>query len=293
MIFVGSLSKRAGSGIDGHLPSIGDGWASCDARPASFVVSLRDRAMKGAACVIGNPDIARNDMLTQQLSAVGLEIAHWIGVFPASGDCGALANQRAAKIIYGRDLTLGEIGCWHSHRGAYEWALQAHLDYLFVLEDDAWVDPGTLTPLLDAVEAVLAEATPRIVSLFTHSDVSVDAGRVGSTNRLVRQLNEDEEVPVPERLMALSRPPRSTVAYFINSEACRVALRSPAVAVTSADWPTWAPDVEFWLAPQSGVRHGRPLLSIDAGHEESPTLMGAGRHSATLVSRIAGLAVMI
>lgn len=61
-------------------------------------------------------------------------------------------NGRKRRLFYGKDLTLGEIGCARSHLGVYAEMERCGIDHALVLEDDALID-DTLPAALDAIAA--------------------------------------------------------------------------------------------------------------------------------------------
>ncbi len=60
-------------------------------------------------------------------------------------------NGRKRRLIYGKNLTDGEIGCARSHLGVYAEMERQGIEYALVLEDDALID-DTLPAALDAIE---------------------------------------------------------------------------------------------------------------------------------------------
>lgn len=61
-------------------------------------------------------------------------------------------NGRKRRLFYGKDLTLGEIGCARSHLAVYAEMERQGIECALVLEDDALID-DTLPAALDAIAA--------------------------------------------------------------------------------------------------------------------------------------------
>lgn len=155
------------------------------------------------------------------------------------------ADQNLAQIIYGRQLTVGEVGCALAHRHAYSLADNHRPDWALILEDDAEI-PDNLLESLSVLPLHGLGKMPTVISLFSTTFVPVKSSRSDSS------------------LVRLLVPPSHTVAYLINRPAWRQALCSPSIVVSSADWPPWAVDVAFYRTELPiAVRHASPSTIFD------------------------------
>jgi len=108
--------------------------------PEIFVISL-----EGA--------VERRRLITEQLSRLGMDFRFFDAVngrqlTPEQQN--AYAGRRR-RLLFGRDLTPGEIGCLLSHRGVYLRIAEENIPAALVLEDDAVLSgdlPGVLRALM-------------------------------------------------------------------------------------------------------------------------------------------------
>jgi GR25 family glycosyltransferase involved in LPS biosynthesis len=162
-----------------------------------------------------------------------------------------LVDEDAARLVFGRRLTRGEIGCWFAHRVVYEVIQNRTVDWGVIFEDDAGIPSDFLTSLATWLPSLDTER-PTVVSLFAQDHPRGRAAMAkGGT-----------------ALLALPYAPTNTVAYAINRRAVEVALMAPPRAMSTADWPPWSIKVDFFLLAVS------PILQEGAstiGHRPDPT----------------------
>jgi GR25 family glycosyltransferase involved in LPS biosynthesis len=214
--------------------------------------SSADRAShKLEAFVVGSEGHLRNRDLPDQVQRAGLPLPHIVGVFPTQEDLELLTDPAAARRIFGRELTRGEVGCWHSHREVYRRLVRARGWSALVVEDDMVVNPSQLCWSLRAQERILASNQPRIVVLYSHSTPEDVFGRQAARDGHAREGG----------IYRCLVPPKGTAAYVINRPAALLALTASPRAVTTADWPPWTAKVHFFLATDAGIHEG-PSPSI-------------------------------
>lgn len=93
--------------------------------------------------------VKRREQMQRRLHELGLAY-HWL-----KGVDGKLHAEELLKTVdvakfernVGRDVLLGEIGCYHSHLKAWQYLLETSDDTLLVLEDDVVFGDGFLTAL--------------------------------------------------------------------------------------------------------------------------------------------------
>lgn len=189
-----------------------------------FVIGVRS-ALRSLTL---GPFLDRSDWPATYLEPVdlrGSDYAGWV-------------DEEALRLFFGRPLAAGEVGCGLAHRQVYQLADAQSLDWALVCEDDAEMTQDIQREIV-LITQQLPINTPTIVSLFAED---ADAGR----SRL--RIGELE-------LVCLRFPPTHTVAYLMNARALRIAAESPLKVMSTADWPPWAAQVEFYLASSLGVKH--------------------------------------
>lgn len=99
----------------------------------------------------------RRDAVFARLAELGLEATRFSafdGTALSEAEKGY--NGRKRRLIYGKDLTIGEIGCARSHLGVYAEMERLGISHALVLEDDALIDDN-LPAALAALEACRQE----------------------------------------------------------------------------------------------------------------------------------------
>lgn len=205
-------------------------------------------------CVIGDPNALRNPTLISDLESELSTSPVVLGVFPKETELFGLYEAAYAKAIYGTFLTAGEIGCWHSHRLAYQLAIQSGTRALLVLEDDAEVDSGFGQEILDLCHQMKSFVGPVVVSLFDSQSIVVK--RSFSWERDKPATSLDTQQARPFLVVPQVRPPQGTVGYLMNRACIDVAVSVPRVCVTPADWPTWSGEVRWFKTDPALIRHG-------------------------------------
>ena len=205
-------------------------------------------------CVIGDRNALRNPTLISDLESELSTSPVVLGVFPKETELFGLYEAAYAKAIYGTVLTAGEIGCWQSHRLAYQLASQSGTQTLLVLEDDAEVGSGFGQYILDICHQLKSVVGPVVVSLFDSQSVVVEPSFSVERDRPATALDINQVHPflvVPQ-----VRPPQGTVGYLMNRACIDIAVSVPTVCVTPADWPTWSGEVRWFKTDPALVHHG-------------------------------------
>ena len=112
-------------------------------------------------CLLINVDSAKDRLeeAENQLDNQEIEWERLDAVTPQSDD---FALSKPASKWY-RELTIGEVACYLSHKKAWRKAIDAEVDYLIVLEDDLLID-GPLKQITD--EIIEADLSWDMVKLF-------------------------------------------------------------------------------------------------------------------------------
>jgi glycosyl transferase family 25 len=149
----------------------------------------------------------RRERILARLADLGLSAE----IFPAI-EGAELAPENAdyagriRRLCFGKDLSAGEIGCAHSHRGVYKRMVEAGTDVALVLEDDAIVTdelPYAVTALLTG---------PRDWDLVRF----LAEQKVEDKSRLLRRVGQGQ--------WCLSRPygtPGGAYGYLLSANAAR------------------------------------------------------------------------
>ena len=118
---------------------------------------------------------------------------------------------RLRRLLFGKDLSAGEIGCAHSHRGVYKRMVERRTSFALVLEDDA-----VLTDELPhALHALLTGPQDWDLVRFLAED------KVNQRSRLVRRAGQGQ--------WQLSRPygtPGGAYGYLLNFSAAQRLLKA-------------------------------------------------------------------
>ncbi len=173
----------------------------------------------------------------------------------------SFTDDRAARNLWGRQMTKGEIGCHLSHRHAYEAALSGNSKWLLVFEDDAIIFPQFLPKLTSMLEVLKQRNDPVIVNLDLQKNE-------------LRLPQENSEIDIDEGgalLLSLRFPEPNSSVYLINNPAMELAMRTSWRVASPPDWPPWSHSVDF-LA--SRVRLAETTLSdsLIFGRNSSPSL---------------------
>ena len=199
-----------------------------------------------------------------QLSGQKLTLIVEPAVFIGEDEYRQISHQSREfhKSLYGRALTIGEVGCALAHENVYRDFLERSEDWCLVLEDDAQIaDVPRFVSRALSIFPVLDSNKPIIVSMFFQNFTVgkfAKRGPIGGTywSKLA---------------------PYGAVAYLVNRLAAERILRAQSENRHQADWPVTARDVKFLLDfskmvthPQSdgakqsliGVRHQREEVSL-------------------------------
>lgn len=176
-----------------------------------------------ATFVIGLEHNYRGQPLEEQLDASDISWQRVHGVIgtyqgrPVSD----YTDPRAARSLFGRSLSAGEIGCALAHRDVYTRLLGSESDWALVFEDDARViNPDALKALISNIQRDAYIGTPEIITLYGRK-VIASQDRAGG---------RDWATP-------LLLPPYTTTAYLINRAAAERIVEWSLPLVNPADWP--------------------------------------------------------
>ena len=178
-------------------------------------------------------DVLLNEIITQGRSATKYSFDGFLEKL-TSGQY----SEESARIIHGRSLSHGEIGCARSHQLAYESVL-AVSDWVIFLEDDMRV-VGHLSMLEEKI------------------------AKLPDSPTLVLFENGPDKVSILPRRYRRSR----SHSYALNRKALDVVNTTQAKIMTVADWPIqWAFLLDFAIVNQESV----------ALRESQESLIQAGR----------------
>lgn len=203
--------------------------------------------------VISPPGSARFASIERQLTEHSLSVDQVVGVLGENLDASWVSghvDQRAARIHQGAELTARQIGCYVGHRQAWEAAYKSGSEWATVLEDDAIVSPH-FRDTVDGLDRLFCQK-PTVISFL-------------STGRhALRTRGTAREVAPEVVIRPLRWPPNSAVGYAMNRAAMRLRLECEALISSTADWPPWAADAQFWVTD--------PWI---VGHSDGASLIGA------------------
>lgn len=169
-----------------------------------------------AIVVIGEAGGLRNPELESQLS--NFEFSYSSPVFlSADSDLDEFTDQSANRVLFGRDLLNGEVGCALAHEKARR---GSNSDWLMVLEDDVNLEPSIIGEVISLVKG-LSTDIPTIISLFDEAQL---AGKEGIFRRL-------------------PYPPSCNTAYVANFAANQIKADK---FVGTADWPLHMQDLAYF-----------------------------------------------
>lgn len=118
-----------------------------------------------------NKNIERRDLMRKRAEAAGLEvefISAIDGREMTEEEIGKWYDSAKRKRYFGRDMTLGEIGCLMSHRSVYEKIVAEKIPYAVILEDDVVFEADIGKALASIPEAPIKWDVIRFLS---HSKV--------------------------------------------------------------------------------------------------------------------------
>lgn len=149
-----------------------------------------------------NLDSSKNKMafMKNQLECAGLNyerISAVCGADFADAELKAVYSEKDNKKHYHRDLTLGEIGCYMSHRKAWQKMVAEHIELAVIVEDDVNIESSYFA-LADYIEIL---SSYDLIKLTDNQDISPANSRPLSTTAEVVSYN---------------RIPNCTTGYIIS-----------------------------------------------------------------------------
>jgi glycosyl transferase family 25 len=173
--------------------------------------------------IIGLPSAYRGKPLEAQLDARGIRWTRIDGVhFENDGVDSSWVDRRAAKIMLGRDMLNGEVGCALAHRQVYRIMVQHDTSMAMVFEDDAR-PTGNID--LETIWNLLQTQVPRVLLLYHSNETAI-------TYRRPR-----DQVPGFDGIRRAVVPPTYAVAYALNLAAARLLLDDDRPVYGPVDWP--------------------------------------------------------
>lgn len=212
--------------------------------------------------IIGLDRNYRGAELEVQLQAIGIRNQRSPGV---EGEYGGhpltgYASTEGARVVYGRELRSGEIGCALAHRESYLTFLSSAADWALIFEDDARiVRPDALAAVFAHVTALPAFDEPAILMLYGRQMIGDPRSKL--------MLGEVE-------VQQLILTPMTATAYFINRTAAQHIIDTGLPLRNPADWPVSVEGtVRFagaypWIAMPDEV--GAPSSIGERGEARSP-----------------------
>lgn len=185
--------------------------------------------------IIGVPESYRGKLLEQDLNSlkVPFSSAHGILISNNEFENEEFHERETARLLLGRDLTKGEVGCALAHRAAAKRLTLSDKDFAIIFEDDVRL---VGEPDFNLIRTYLNSNLPRILLLGWNEKFSV-----ASSTRRPLNANSPKAYSVP-----LLVPPTGTFAYAMNRKAAEVMASGPKKIDTTADWPVGlSTNVEF------------------------------------------------
>jgi glycosyl transferase family 25 len=170
-----------------------------------------------------------------------------------SGELRSIYSEEAARRVIGRSMTTGEIGCSLSHLAVYQCMIEANLDGLVVLEDDARAEAG-LRFVLER-----REQWPSDWEVMYLYHLGNDANHISLRGQVA--------LGSQHRIVRFSDRPLCTVAYAIRASAARKLLR--------AGFPVSAPADELLngsAIPVGLHRYGIHPVVVEHTHPDASLL---------------------
>ena len=149
--------------------------------------------------------------MTQQFTMHAINI-HWFDAIRPNADMPLPMYQRKQRLNqYGYDLTLGEIGCFLSHRAVWHDYIQQtkdnHSESCIVFEDDIILN-ANFNQIISELETIKSQWDyVRFFSMFSRKKT-----RIQST------------LPSGYQLIEFLKPPRGTQGYILNRHAALTLL---------------------------------------------------------------------
>ncbi len=189
-----------------------------DEFPPVFVINLEHSADRRAAMITRLDPLHINYTFFKAVNGHELDI----DTLPA------YAKTRR-RLLFGRDLSKGEIGCLLSHKAIYQHMVDKNIDKAIVLEDDVSIEPDF----------------PQVIREIIKSPVKWDVIRFLAYEK-VQKIGRDI-FALPSKPHVLARIPTTSggaYCYMINQKAARELLRHmqknalPVDALHSYVWKT-------------------------------------------------------
>lgn len=176
-------------------------------------------------------------------SLISFENHSLIKVIPAvKFDASYLADRFDENLFYqniGRQALQGEIGCALAHQEAYSMILSEAEEWSMVFEDDFhYIGTDPFNERYGVIEN-LKLVRPSVVAFYT--DDVVIRRSYGSNI---------------QSLLKCRVAPPNTLAYMINLEAAKILVEKNHVVKYLADWPVSVHEIDYYLIPDSRIRHG-------------------------------------
>jgi len=151
----------------------------------------------------------RLDDVTKQLDALSLpfeRIDAVAGRKLSADQINDIYDKHANKTLHHRNLTVGEIGCYLSHRKIWRMMVDKQIERVLILEDDIQVQPS----LVECLKLIEASSGWDVLKVADFENVAPAA---------TQQLNDNFH------LVSYNKVPNRTMGYFITLSAAKRLLQ--------------------------------------------------------------------
>lgn len=207
--------------------------------------------------IISINDVIRGENLEAKLTEFGMEFYLSPGVVPDELEFydGLLHSAFLSKLIMGRDLRIGEVGCALAHRNALTNFLNSDHKFGFIFEDDAEVIADFN---FDIIMKLLDSSLPIIISLGWAPGYAIA---------------KNPEVHLNDEPIELSTPPTATFAYATNRPAAKLIVSVHERIIDHADWPIYSLNkVNFYATHTPWVTSNHDPKFSTIGERPAPIL---------------------
>lgn len=214
-------------------------------------------------------DEGRREAMRKRAAEAGLDLEFFEAVNGRNlpSDQMALYDSKKRRQFFGRDLTLGEIGCLLSHRALYEKMVRENIPIAIVLEDD-----------------VIFEAEAKdVFAALPHSSVPWDVVRFLGSQKIYARGCRKIALLIGKYWMArLPTAPGGAHGYMIKQEAAQVMLNHmqknwlPIDTLQGRTWETGLETLVVYPAPLYPDQQEASTIGDDR-FDKSVQLQGAAR----------------
>lgn len=99
--------------------------------------------------------VERMNFMNSQLLSTGIDYIRFSAISDASPDHDSLLNSKKFRRLFGRDISKGELGCFHSHMHCLKDFISGNDRSIVILEDDVYL-PDSITDFIENLSDTLA-----------------------------------------------------------------------------------------------------------------------------------------